>query len=98
MRGIFAALMLVPVLAAAQPFRAEPQRHSAPAAAPAPKGAAFAADPNYDPQRERCRNFQRELRGIERSQREAGITGERTASNSRRLQVEQQAIKAGCSI
>jgi len=92
------ALLLMPALAAAQPFRAEQPRQAAPhPAAPAAKGA-FAADPNYDPQRERCRNFRRELRGIERSQREANITGAYDAASTRRLEVEQRASQAGCSL
>jgi hypothetical protein len=88
------ALILVPAALAAQPFRAETPRQ-APAAAPAAKGA-FAVEPNYDPQRQRCQNFARELRSIRRQQHEASITGAQDAAAQRRMEVEAQARQAGC--
>lgn len=93
MRRISLLLILVPAALAAQPFRAETPRQ-APAASAA-KGA-FAVEPDYDPQRQRCQNFERELRGIRRQQREANITGAQDAAALRRMEVEAQARQAGC--
>ena len=96
MRRIGLLLLFLVPAALAQPFRAETPRQ-APAPAPAAKGA-FAGEPNYDPQRQRCQNFARELRGIRRQQREANITGSQDAAAQRRMEVEAQARQAGCRI
>ena len=89
------ALLLMPALAAAQPFRAEQPRH---APAPAQSKGAFAAEPDYSAERQRCQNFQRELRAARRAQREANLTAAQDAAAMRRAEVEAQARQAGCRI
>jgi len=95
MRRIGLLLLFLVPTALAQPFRAETPRQAPPA--PASKGA-FAAEPDYDPQRQRCQNFARELRSIRRQQREANITGAQDAAAQRRMEVETQARQAGCRV
>ena len=94
MRRLLLVLTLVPALAWAQPFRAEQPRQ-----APAPaqsKGAFAPGDGNYSADRQRCQNFQRELRSARRAQREADLTAAQDAAAMRRAEVEAQARRAGC--
>ena len=95
MRRIGLLLLFLVPTALAQPFRADTPRPAP--AAPAAKGA-WTTEPNYDPQRQRCQNFARELRSIHRQQREANITGAQDAAAMRRMEVETQARQAGCRV
>ena len=83
--------------AAQAPFGAEPQRGSQRQSTP-PKADArpFAAQPSGTPEAERCRNYRRQIREVERKEREANTTGLADQLALQRQKIVEQQQRAGC--
>jgi hypothetical protein len=95
---ILAGLM-VDHAAAQAPFAAEPQRNSRPSNAnppPTQEKRPFAAQPARSADAERCRNYRRQLKQVERRQSEAITTGERDQFVLQRQSIVEQQQRAGC--
>ena len=100
MRALIAALFFSAAVPAwAQQWRNVETPRSAPPAASAPssKGTGWRNEPNYDPQRQRCQNFARQIQSARDRQAEASITGAQNLAAMNRIQVEEQARQAGCN-
>jgi len=83
--------------AAQPPFAAEPQRGSSRQSPSATKEARpFAAQPSGTPEAERCRSYRRQIRTIERRERESNTTGLSDQLALQRQKILEQQQRAGC--
>ena len=83
--------------AAQPPFAAEPQRGSQRQPTPTPQETRpFAAQPSGTPEAERCRGYRREIRQVERREREANTTGLADQLALQRQKIVEQQQRAGC--
>jgi hypothetical protein len=83
--------------AAQPPFGAEPQRGSQRQPTSTPQQTRpFAAQPSGTPEAERCRNYRRQIREVERKEREANTTGLADQLALQRQKIVEQQQRAGC--
>jgi Flp pilus assembly protein TadB len=83
--------------AAQAPFGAEPKRGSQRQSPSTTKETRpFAAQPSGTPEAERCRNYRRQIREVERKEREANTTGLADQLALERQKIVEQQQRAGC--